>query len=422
MKKALIITGTILSTLAISNGVAADTYSVISGDSLWKISRQYNTKVQTLKDLNKLKSDLIHPGLKLTVNNNTSQIYIVKKGDTLGKIAKIHNTSIQTLLQQNPNIKNEHQLQIGQTINLSNNSIEPSKKTPSKPKSIASTTEFYTVNKGDTLGKIAELHNITLKNLLNINPNINTSQKIVIGQKVRVKGNPTPETNKSTIASSNKSEQPAPQQKLEQPSLEKKSAPENTSENEVKQNKQVHTKVDTTQNTITQKQPVIQQPEVTEVKHEKEIVNVKKEVTPEPIKKETPKQEVSTPSTNSSIGDTVIAAGSKYLGASYEFGASPSRTDTFDCSSFTMKAFSAAGISLPRTSRAQANVGTPVSQSAMQKGDLIFFDTDGDGVINHVGIYSGNNQMINAETGKGVAYSSLNSYWQPRIVKVMRVK
>ncbi|MGN5651041.1 LysM peptidoglycan-binding domain-containing protein [Bacillus sp. Brlt_9] len=422
MKRALIITGTILSTLAISNSAAAETYSVMSGDSLWKISRQYNTKVQALKELNNLKSNLIHPGQKLTVRSNSNQTYIVKKGDTLGKIAKMHNTSIQTLLQQNSMIKNENQIQVGQTINLAKNIIESSKKTQLKHKSTASTTDFYTVNKGDTLGKIAELHNITLNHLINLNPNMNISHKIVIGQKVRVKGNTINVTNKNTYVLNDKLERPAPQQKIRQTTLEQNTVQVKNAENKNNQSKQIQVQTDTPVKTISQKQTVPQQPEVSEETREQEKVNVKKEVTPEPIKKEVTKQEVSSPTTNSPIGDTVLAAGSKYLGADYEFGASPSRTDAFDCSSFTMKAYSAAGISLPRTSRAQANVGTPVSQSEMQKGDLIFFDTDGDGVINHVGIYSGNNQMINAETGKGVAYSSLNNYWQPRIVKVMRVK
>ncbi|NGY88369.1 C40 family peptidase [Bacillus megaterium] len=119
----------------------------------------------------------------------------------------------------------------------------------------------------------------------------------------------------------------------------------------------------------------------------------------------------------------MLAEGAKYLGAKYVYGASTSRTDAFDCSSFTLRAFKATGISLPRTSASQAQVGTPVSLNALQKGDLVFFDTDHNGTINHVGIYAGNNTMINAATSKGVSYTNLkgNSYWEPRMVKAVRV-
>ena len=41
----------------------------------------------------------------------------------------------------------------------------------------------------------------------------------------------------------------------------------------------------------------------------------------------------------------------------------------------------AAGVSLPRTSYSQFNVGTPVLRSSIQAGDLVFFDTDGSGAL-----------------------------------------
>jgi peptidoglycan endopeptidase LytE len=132
--------------------------------------------------------------------------------------------------------------------------------------------------------------------------------------------------------------------------------------------------------------------------------------------------ENNTKAVNSSLADQIIQIGEKYLGAKYLYGASPSRTDAFDCSSFTMRVFNEAGISLPRSSQAQSQVGTPVSFNQLQKGDLVFFDTDFNGAINHVGIYAGNGQMLNATTSKGVCYVSLDSsYWKERFVKAVRV-
>ncbi|WP_244923603.1 C40 family peptidase [Peribacillus butanolivorans] len=94
----------------------------------------------------------------------------------------------------------------------------------------------------------------------------------------------------------------------------------------------------------------------------------------------------------------------------------------FDCSSFTLKAFQAVGISLPRTSSAQSQIGKPVSSNSLQKGDLVFLIPIKMEVINHVGIYAGNGQMLNASTSKGVSYANINSsYWEPRFVKAVRV-
>ncbi|RBW67984.1 autolysin [Bacillus taeanensis] len=121
-------------------------------------------------------------------------------------------------------------------------------------------------------------------------------------------------------------------------------------------------------------------------------------------------------------GNDVINTGENYLGKPYVYGAAVGDTSRFDCSSFTVTVFKQFGISLPRTSVGQSSVGTAVSKSNLQVGDLLFFDTDYDGVINHVGIYSGNGQMINAQNSYGVSYAgAFNSYWGPRFVSARRV-
>jgi cell wall-associated NlpC family hydrolase len=72
--------------------------------------------------------------------------------------------------------------------------------------------------------------------------------------------------------------------------------------------------------------------------------------------------------------------------------------NSFDCSGLTQYAFKAAGITLPRTSKAQATVGTPVAKANLQPGDLVFFYSP----ISHVGIYIGNGQMVHAPTSGSV--------------------
>ncbi|MFK8909559.1 NlpC/P60 family protein [Streptomyces sp. YS-3] len=78
------------------------------------------------------------------------------------------------------------------------------------------------------------------------------------------------------------------------------------------------------------------------------------------------------------------------LGKPYVWGATgPS---AFDCSGLTQAAWSAAGVSLPRTTYTQINSGPRVSRSDLAPGDLVFFYSG----ISHVGLYIGGGQMIHA--------------------------
>ncbi|WP_260412319.1 C40 family peptidase [Alkalihalobacillus sp. TS-13] len=122
-------------------------------------------------------------------------------------------------------------------------------------------------------------------------------------------------------------------------------------------------------------------------------------------------------------GSAIIDTGDNYLGAPYQYGAPVGDTSSFDCSSFTVTVFKKYGISLPRSSSAQANVGTTVSKSNLKVGDLLFYDTNFNGVINHVAIYAGNGKMLGAQSSTGVAFTDAFSpyYWGDRFVKAKRV-
>ncbi|WP_257350217.1 LysM peptidoglycan-binding domain-containing protein [Pseudalkalibacillus decolorationis] len=122
-------------------------------------------------------------------------------------------------------------------------------------------------------------------------------------------------------------------------------------------------------------------------------------------------------------GSSIINSGDDYLGKPYRYGAPIGNTSSFDCSSFTATVFREHGINLPRTSRAQATVGTKVSKSNLQVGDLLFYDTDYNGSINHVAIYAGNGKMLGAQSSTGVAFADAFSpyYWGDRFVTARRV-
>lgn len=100
----------------------------------------------------------------------------------------------------------------------------------------------------------------------------------------------------------------------------------------------------------------------------------------------------------------------KHLGKAYVYGATGA--DTFDCSGFTQYVYKhATGIDISRTTYSQINVGTPVSQSDLQPGDLVFPHAG------HVGIYVGNGQMIHApQTGDVVKVSPVYKFYAARRV------
>lgn len=91
----------------------------------------------------------------------------------------------------------------------------------------------------------------------------------------------------------------------------------------------------------------------------------------------------------------------------------------FDCSGFIQHIFKQSGINLPRTSRAQYQALTKVSQP--QIGDLVFFRHGK--TIDHVGIYLGNHKMLHApSSGKQVEITSTQlPYWQKRYAGARRV-
>ena len=97
--------------------------------------------------------------------------------------------------------------------------------------------------------------------------------------------------------------------------------------------------------------------------------------------------------------------------------------DGFDCSGFTRYVFKAgAGIELPRSSAEQARFGVAVSKNDLRPGDLVYFNTSGEG-ISHVGIYIGGDNFISSTSSSGVQVTGLNDdYWGPRYKGGRRVE
>jgi cell wall-associated NlpC family hydrolase len=98
-----------------------------------------------------------------------------------------------------------------------------------------------------------------------------------------------------------------------------------------------------------------------------------------------------------------IATALAQVGDAYQNAAAG--PDAFDCSGLTMYAYASAGLVLAHSSRSQSTMGTQVSRSELQAGDLVFFYTP----ISHVGLYIGDGMMVHARTyGSPVAVTSVD--------------
>ncbi|EGI0426745.1 1,4-beta-N-acetylmuramoylhydrolase [Listeria monocytogenes] len=218
-----------------TNTSNAKIYTVVKGDSLWRIANNHKVTVANLKAWNNLKSDFIYPGQKLKVSagsttsdTNTSKpstgtstpkpstgtstnakVYTVVKGDSLWRIANNNKVTIANLKAWN-NLKSDfiypgQKLKVSAGSTSNTNTSKPSTNTnTSKPSTNTNTNaKVYTVAKGDSLWRIANNNKVTIANLKAWN-NLK-SDFIYPGQKLKVSAGSTTNTNTAKPSTNNPS-------------------------------------------------------------------------------------------------------------------------------------------------------------------------------------------------------------------------
>ncbi|EPV1850070.1 1,4-beta-N-acetylmuramoylhydrolase [Listeria monocytogenes] len=182
-------TGTSTSKPSTGTSTNAKVYTVVKGDSLWRIANNNKVTIENLKAWNNLKSDFIYPGQKLKVSagstsNTNAKVYTVAKGDSLWRIANNNKVTIANLKAWN-NLKSDfiypgQKLKVSAGSTTNTNTAKPSTNNPSN-----STVKTYTVKKGDSLWAISRQYKTTVDNIKAWNKL--TSNMIHVGQKLTIK-------------------------------------------------------------------------------------------------------------------------------------------------------------------------------------------------------------------------------------------
>lgn len=357
-------------------------HTVVSGESIYSIAKKYDVSESDIYELNpkskgallQLKTVLLIPNKKTKSKNNkevsssknATETHIVESGESLYKIAKKYDISLEKLKELNPDIKPES-IQIGDKIVVSAKKVKEAPKEKETPKE----------NKPkETKTVVAEVANPV--NPVNMDANLCTDE---LGNKVH------------TVTKGETLYRLSKKYKVSVKDLEEMNP-------EIIANLPIGYEV------------VIKKGDVELAKHQNEIVSSPKEV-----------EELSPE--NMSKAEFLIAKASQHIGTRYRGGGTTSAG--FDCSGLMFSTFKHIDMTLPRSSSSMAvGAGYKIERSQAQKGDLIFFTTNGRGSINHVGmiteIIGDEIKFIHSSVQAGVIISSTEEpYYKKRFIQINRV-
>jgi peptidoglycan endopeptidase LytE len=355
--------------------------------------------------------------------------HTISKGENITIIAKKYGVKPKAIMQANP--KNSKILKLNSVLLIptskqtvvaqSNETVSPTK-----------TASTHQVLAKETLWGISKKYNVTVEDLKKANPELET-EGLKLGQKINIPSNDVAVAAKPADYADDLKIKIQPEAEVE---VSREVLPKETKYKIAKEFGITVAELERQNPSVKAKLPVGY---LLKIKTSKEKADALNAANPEELIKETlsapaeiaQNSEIKIDSTttyqftnSSELIDQLVGIATDNIGIRYRTGGTSK--SGFDCSGLMCSTFGNFDIKLPRTSIEQSRVGQKVEREQAQKGDLIFFKTNGRRQINHVGmvveVLENEIKFVHASTHGGVMISSTKEgYYQKNFSQVNRV-
>ena len=367
----------------------ADTYTIKSGDTLWDIAVNNGTTVDALMQDNNLSSHLIYPGDKLNYSSSSSSsveklaqvkndgYYTIALGDTLGTVADKFGTSVDNLVEIN-NLSNPHLVYVGQVIKVDGNAA---------PKATPAVAQAAPVQAAPVqAAPVARVQAAPVAQTRVAAPAVQTKAAA-----------PAAQTKVAAPAAQTKAAAPAAQTKAAAPVAQTKAVTTAAPKTETKAAAQTpapaaQTKAATPAPKAETKAAAQTPAPAAQTKATTPAPKAEtKAATQTPAPAAQTKAATPAPAAQTKPAATTTPSGSKNAAIYQAALAQVGRYQ--DCTMLVTNALKSVGINYHDWPAGYMKLGTQVSASQAQAGDLVYYANGGTGLA-HIAVYAGNGQAV----------------------------
>ena len=371
----------------------ADTYTIKSGDTLWDIAVNNGTTVDALMKDNNLSSHLIYPGDKLNYSSSSVEYlaqakndgyYTIALGDTLGTVADKFGTSVDNLVEIN-NLSNPHLVYVGQVIKVDGNAA---------PKATPAVAQAAPVQAAPV--QAAPVARVQAAPVAQTKVAAPAAQTKVAAPAAQTKvAAPAAQTKVAAPAAQTKVAAPAAQTKAAAPAAQTKAAaPAAQTKAAATTAPATQTKAAATTAPATQTKAVTTTAPATQTKAAAQTpapAAQTKAATQTPAPAAQTKAATPAPAAQTKPAATTTPSGSKNAAIYQAALAQVGRYQ--DCTMLVTNALKSVGINYHDWPAGYMKLGTQVSASQAQAGDLVYYANGGTGLA-HIAVYAGNGQAV----------------------------